>query len=98
MLSLLEVPLPEAPIGLGGRWQVERLAVRGSIYGGGVRPVCGYVGRGGVITSAATVDVGVGAWVPLPGQSRNLALRAVVYALVSPRLAMLESRPDKSER
>lgn len=31
ILSLLEVPLPEEPIGVGGRWQVERIALRGPL-------------------------------------------------------------------
>lgn len=31
MLGLLVVPLPEEAIGLGGKWQVERLAIRGSL-------------------------------------------------------------------
>lgn len=31
VLSLLEVPLPVEPIGVGGRWQVERIAVRGIV-------------------------------------------------------------------
>jgi hypothetical protein len=31
ILSLLVVPLPEEPIGVGGRWQVERLATRGPL-------------------------------------------------------------------
>jgi hypothetical protein len=29
MISLLAVPLPEEPVGLGARWQIERVAVRG---------------------------------------------------------------------
>jgi hypothetical protein len=29
MMGLLIVPFPEEPIGIGGRWQVERIAVRG---------------------------------------------------------------------
>ena len=31
LLSLLEIPLPEEPLGIGGRWQVERVAVRGAL-------------------------------------------------------------------
>lgn len=31
ILSLLEIPLPEEPIGIGGRWQVERVATRGAL-------------------------------------------------------------------
>ncbi len=31
ILSLLEIPLPNEPIGVGGRWQVERVAVRGAL-------------------------------------------------------------------
>ena len=31
ILSLVDVPLPEEPIGIGGRWQVERIAVRGPL-------------------------------------------------------------------
>lgn len=31
MLALLDLPLPPEPIGLGGRWQVERIAVRGPL-------------------------------------------------------------------
>lgn len=31
ILALLEVPLPAEPIGVGGRWQVERIAVRGIV-------------------------------------------------------------------
>ena len=31
MLSVLNVPFPDEPIGLGGRWQVERVAIRGTL-------------------------------------------------------------------
>lgn len=31
VLTLLEVPMPEEPMGIGGRWQVERLADRGML-------------------------------------------------------------------
>lgn len=31
MIALLDVPLPEEPVGVGARWQVERIAVRGTL-------------------------------------------------------------------